>query len=139
MSETENSKATVFQFLDAFGRADYDAAFALVDEHAQWGIWTGDLEPTMQTRRQVKEKLEQARAVFAVPVAWHPVTTTAEGDHVAVQIEGSGVTKGGHHYRNRYHNLFIVRDGLIVEVREMFEDAPVQALLAAIAEETKAA
>lgn len=139
MSETEQSKAVVARFLEAFSRGDYDAAFTLVDEAVEWGIWTGELTPTILTKKEIKAQLEQARAGFAEPVAWNPIATTAEGDHVAVEIEGSALTKGGHRYRNHYHNLFIFRDGRIATVREMFEDAPVQALMAALAEEARAA
>lgn len=45
---------------------------------------------------------------------------TAEGERVAVQAEGH-FERPGLVYRNSYHYLFIVRDGLIASGREYFD------------------
>lgn len=50
----------------------------------------------------------------------------AEGDTVAVEVR-SEMHFGGRIYRNEYHDLFVVRDGLIVHGREYFDTAAVAA------------
>jgi ketosteroid isomerase-like protein len=47
-----------------------------------------------------------------------PVGITAEGDRVAVEIEGKGETTKGLRYDNFFHNLFIFENKLIVGVKE---------------------
>ena len=46
-----------------------------------------------------------------------------EGNRVAIEAEGRATTKTGKPYNNRYHFLFVVRDGLIVEGREYLDSA----------------
>jgi ketosteroid isomerase-like protein len=50
---------------------------------------------------------------------------TAEGDRVAYEAEGE-MTFPDKVYRNVYHNLLIIRDGLIVEGREYMDTKAVQ-------------
>lgn len=50
----------------------------------------------------------------------------AEGDTVAAEIR-SEMHFGDRVYRNAYHDLFVVRDGLIVHGREYFDTAAVAA------------
>ena len=47
----------------------------------------------------------------------------AQGDRVAIETEGRATTKAGKPYNNRYHFLFVVRDGVIVEGREYLDSA----------------
>jgi len=47
----------------------------------------------------------------------------AQGDRVAIEAEGRATTKTGKPYNNRYHFLFVVRDGVIVEGREYLDSA----------------
>lgn len=46
---------------------------------------------------------------------------TVEGERVAVEAESHGVRADGKVYRNQYHYLIIVRDGLICERREYLD------------------
>jgi len=48
---------------------------------------------------------------------------TAEGERVAIEVDSAAMGKSGKPYRNRYHFLFVVREGLIVEGREYFDSA----------------
>jgi ketosteroid isomerase-like protein len=54
------------------------------------------------------------------------IGTIAEGESVALEIR-SEMKFGDHVYRNEYHDIFVVRDGLIVHGREYFDTAAVQA------------
>ena len=46
---------------------------------------------------------------------------TVEGPRVAVEAESYGVRIDGRIYRNQYHYLLVVRDGLITERREYMD------------------
>ena len=50
---------------------------------------------------------------------------TAEGDRVAYEAEGEMIFPDKV-YRNVYHNLLIIREGLIVEGREYMDTKAVQ-------------
>ena len=60
---------------------------------------------------------------LAEPMAMVVTGTTAEGERVAVETEARARTKTGTVYHNRYHFLFVVREGVIVELREFFDSA----------------
>lgn len=48
---------------------------------------------------------------------------TAEENRVAIECDGKGRFHDGRAYENTYHFLFILRDGLIVEVHEHHDTA----------------
>ena len=48
---------------------------------------------------------------------------TAEGDRVAVEVESRFHTVNGALYNNRYHFLFVIRDGKIVRFNEYLDTA----------------
>ena len=50
-----------------------------------------------------------------------PTGLTAEGDRVAVEAESFAKMKNGKTYQNKYHFLFIVRDGKIQSVKEYLD------------------
>lgn len=54
---------------------------------------------------------------------------TAEGDRVAVEARSEGSLRNGARYANRYHWLFILRDGKIAVAREYNDTAHVNAVL----------
>jgi hypothetical protein len=57
------------------------------------------------------------------------VSTTAEGDRVAVQAESSGRGPGQKAYKNRYMMLYQLQDGQIVSIDEYFDPLEVFAYL----------
>ena len=58
---------------------------------------------------------------LATPIHLTVKGVTAEGERVAVEAEGHAVTKSGKPHFNRFHFLFVVRDGVIVETREYLD------------------
>jgi len=62
--------------------------------------------------------LAQVAQIMPVIPKLHVVGTTAEGDRVAVEVQGEGTLANGRAYQNTYHFLFVLRDGLICEVKE---------------------
>jgi ketosteroid isomerase-like protein len=50
-----------------------------------------------------------------------PIGVTAEGNRVAVEVQGHGKARNGKEYNNIYHFLFVVEDGQIVTVKEFMD------------------
>ena len=65
----------------------------------------------------------QVYAMLAGPLRIDVVGLTVEGDRAAIECRSSAPLPDGTNYENRYHYLFIVRDGLVVEVREFLDSA----------------
>lgn len=57
------------------------------------------------------------RPSFRAPLQLTWTGWTAERERVAVEAESLGTLEDGRTYNNRYHFLFVVRDGAIVELR----------------------
>ncbi|WLH65168.1 nuclear transport factor 2 family protein [Pseudomonas sp. FP2300] len=49
---------------------------------------------------------------------------TEESDRIAIEVTGSAELTNGKTYNNQYHFLFIVRNGLIHQIREYADTAP---------------
>jgi ketosteroid isomerase-like protein len=47
----------------------------------------------------------------------------SEGERAAIEVESHAISTHGKKYNNRYHFLFVVRSGLIVEAREYLDSA----------------
>lgn len=127
--ERNEAKALVSSFLEAFSAADFDAAFALLDPAGAWKIWSGSREPDVMPIADMRARLEAAAAMMVVPIVWQAQSLTAEGAHVFAEIAGSATTKSGFEYRNSYAILFGIEGGRIALIEEMFEAAPVDALM----------
>ncbi len=52
--------------------------------------------------------------MFKAPSVITVQGVTAEGDRVAIEAEGRAELKNGRIYANRYHYLFVLRDGKIL-------------------------
>jgi uncharacterized protein len=66
------------------------------------------------SKSQLREFLEFAfERIVMGSLRLTPIGTTAEGERVAVEAQSSALLKAGGRYTNRYHFLFIVRDGKI--------------------------
>lgn len=116
-SETE----VVLQFLRAIERGDEADIDALQAPECSWWILGHGVMSREEYTASVRAMLLTAssRRVDVLGI-------TAEGDRVAVEIR-SEMLFGDRVYRNSYHDLFVVRDGRIVEGREYFDTAAVAA------------
>jgi ketosteroid isomerase-like protein len=52
------------------------------------------------------------------PIQMEIVGMIAEGDEVAVEAKTDSMLKNGKKYDNAYHFVFVIRDGLVSQVRE---------------------
>ena len=117
MSATENKKL-VLHYFDLQRRGELDKVFNLLSEDF---VLRGMGMPPFD-HRLTKEKareLVQSRADFQPdPIDMIINGITAEGERVAVEAERHDRLKNGATYDNRYHLLFIVKDGKIVRIDE---------------------
>lgn len=95
----------------AFGRMSPDAEFWIAGR--EWSVG-GSYDPA-GAMGVVGAKIAPA---LAGPLQITPVGVTAQGERVAVEAEGTAPTRSGVLYENQYHFLFVVRDGVIVTVKE---------------------
>jgi ketosteroid isomerase-like protein len=118
------NKRLVREFLDHYAHARYDAALAMLAPDARWWIpghpqefpaagWAD--KPTVERRLAANLKLLPHGIEISVG------DMTAEGERVAVEAESKAKLVNGTLYHNRYHFLFVVRDGRIHAVKEYLD------------------
>ena len=117
----DNAKQIVTRFLDAVERGDETALEALQAPDCTWWIvGHGDMSRADYSAAVKSMLLTAQRRKVEI------IGMIAEGDTVAAEIR-SEMHFGDRVYRNEYHDLFVVRDGLIVHGREYFDTAAVAA------------
>lgn len=99
------------RYEEAFGRVAPDAKFWVAGR--EWSVG-GDYD-----RAGVQDVFaSKVGPRLTRPLETKVVGVTAEGERVAVEVEGGGPTVDGGQYANQFHFLFVVRDGQIVSTRE---------------------
>jgi ketosteroid isomerase-like protein len=111
-----DNKALVARFFELLSSGDVDDAFLLVAEDAEWTI-PESLSPAPVHRDAVRERAKVMHELSRGSFRQWVVSMTAEDDRVAVEARSSASFASGAEYRNRYHFLFVVRDGRIAGVR----------------------
>jgi len=116
-------------YLDALVAGDLDAIAASFAEDATWTLYAGSpLGGPKHGRDAIMAFLTGGAGMF------RPGSQSFEFGDVTVQddravlewrVEGIGAATG-RPYRNSYCGVFVLRDGLIVEVREYTDSAPIQ-------------
>lgn len=112
---SEANKAVVHRYVQAVIDGDLETVEGLQHPDVKWWILgVGDIDRASYTA-SVRDALLTAstRSVTVTGI-------TAEGDRVAYEAV-SEMTFPGKVYRNVYHNILIIRDGLIVEGREYLD------------------
>jgi ketosteroid isomerase-like protein len=117
---SESNKAVVLKFIEAMGSSDKEAAIPCLDPEAftvakGFGKFAGIRR--YETMIGTIDAFNQL-----VPTGLRPTVhnVIAEGDRVAVEWEGNGVTCEGRPYCNQYCMIFTLRDGRITQVNEYF-------------------
>jgi len=115
MADVEANKAVACRYMQAVVDGDIGTIEALQHPDVRWWILgVGDMDRATFTA-SVKSGLLAAEARRAEITG-----LTAEGDRVAVEA-WSEMVFPARVYRNQYHNLLVIRDGLIVEGREYLD------------------
>ncbi len=114
-------RETVQAFFDRFNTGNTDHAFALVRDDVAW--WVPGTLPFSGTKNKAEYMFVVGRikAGFPAGFALTPQSYTCEGERVAVEVESNGTHLNGRAYNNRYHFLFVVKDGAIAEVKEYMD------------------
>lgn len=114
-TKTEANKAIVERYLQAVIDGDMDTIESLQHPEVKWWVLGhGPLDRDIFNAAVKKELIAaQKRSINIIGM-------TAEGDRVAYEAEGEMVFPD-RVYRNQYHNLLVIRDGLIVEGREYMD------------------
>jgi ketosteroid isomerase-like protein len=119
MNDIETNKRVCVQFFDLVCAREYDRAMQLLREDVEWWV-SGDL-PTSGTyhgRNAVTGLFGLLRDNVPAGLKIHFTAITAEEDRVAIEMNSEGEFANGRSYRNIYHMLFWVHDGLISKVHE---------------------
>jgi ketosteroid isomerase-like protein len=114
-STVEANKALVYRYTQAVIDGDMQTIEALQHRDVKWWVLGQGVIDRERFNEMVRSGLiaAQKRSVNIIGI-------TAEGDRVAYEAEGEMVFPG-RVYRNHYHNLLVIRDGLIVEGREYMD------------------
>jgi ketosteroid isomerase-like protein len=120
------NEGVVREYFAAMARGDVDGVLALM--HEDVSFWIGGSIPISGTydKAMFERDLRTGNPEFRPPPFTRPLVvtitgTTAQGDRVAVEAESASELQDGRRYRNLYHHLFVLRDGLIAEIREYMD------------------
>jgi uncharacterized protein len=121
MSDAATNKSIVRRFLGAVQDGDLEIIEALQAADCTWWVVGGGNMTRAEYTDAVKSMLLAAstRKVEIIGII-------AEGDTVAAEVR-SEMHFGDRVYANEYHDLFVIRDGLIVHGREYFDTNKVAA------------
>ncbi|HSV46458.1 MAG TPA: nuclear transport factor 2 family protein [Ramlibacter sp.] len=116
----EQNKDVVVRFTRLIEQGDVDGALALTSEDCTfWHPLSGETGK-VQTGAVMKQMLP-AMSAFRSEIS----SVTAEDDRVSLEVEVHATAPGGKPYHNRYHFMYVVRDGKIMASREYLDTAPV--------------
>jgi ketosteroid isomerase-like protein len=111
MSGTEENRATALKLVATLGAGDPDLSL-LTDDATWWAPGRGSFPSASFVGIS-----RSFAGMFKRPSTITVLGVTAEGDRVAIEAEGHAELTNGLVYRNRYHYLFLFRDGKICEAR----------------------
>ena len=121
LSDVDANKAVARKFFDRLQAGDAEGLLSIYAD--DFTCWTAGSLPFSGThpRDEVAAMVTGVAGVF--PKGWKFAVRgmTAEGDRVAVEAECLGEHVSGKTYAQRYHFLFVIRDGKIHEMREYFD------------------
>lgn len=129
MSISEN-KQVVQDFYEAANRGDTQGFMNQLADDVRWtnigstkysGTCVGKDELTTKLLLPLFGQLKNGIAAIIQNII-------AEGDFVAVQLNGKAETKDGRPYNNTYCHVFTIRDGKIIEVMEYMDTELVTAV-----------
>jgi hypothetical protein len=121
---TESNRKLVSRLFASFGTNDIAGALDTLADDATW--WIAG-KPGAQPASGPHDKAWMARlfermtAQLDGPMPMTVLGMVAEGDKVAVEVQGHGKLRDGRRYENEYHFAITVRDGKIAAVREYLD------------------
>ena len=122
---TEHSRAVVQQFLDHAARGDFDACFALFSDDANWtNIGSTRFSGECAGKSAIlRDLIGPLFGSLEDGIRSDIEAVIADGERVVVLSQGHATTTAGTPYNNTYAQVFTVRDGQIVAVKEYMDTA----------------
>src|SRR4051812_40879800 len=121
---TERNKQIAAELFDRLSAGDIPAVLALMTDDATWRI-PGKPELSRAAGVYDKERIgrlfRRMLGQLENGLKMKVMSSIAEGDQVAVEVESSGDLKNGRQYRQQYHFAIALRDGKIASVREYLD------------------
>lgn len=120
----EANKRLVLDFLGHYAAGRYEAALAMLAPDSQWWLpGHPDEFPAAGWADKATVERRLAGNLKLLPNGLQITTgaITAEDDRVAIEAESEATLVNGRKYHNRYHFLFILRDGRIHAVKEYLD------------------
>ena len=118
MSSTEKNKQLVVEFMQAFSQQDFDHFLTMMTEEGTWEIMGDCVLSGLYSKSEFADACRESVKIYPEGIQFKVRQLTAEEDRVVMESWGSAKTADGRDYKNVYHQLFIVKDGKIKEVRE---------------------
>ncbi|GGX95821.1 hypothetical protein GJV26_02605 [Massilia dura] len=115
----DNNEALAKAFLRQIEQNNLEGALALAsDDLSYWLPGPGAMSKD-QFKAFIAPINEMVRSI-----RFNITGATVQGERVALEAESEADLTNGRTYRNRYHFLFVCRDGRINAVREYADSAP---------------
>jgi ketosteroid isomerase-like protein len=124
MSSVEHNKALALEFIRLAADNRIADALKLLHPDATWWV-AGDPARLrvagLKDRARIERLLNGLKKALPDGMRMTVSGVTAEGGRVAVELDGVGTWHNGRTYHNHYHFLFVVRDSVILSVREYMD------------------
>jgi ketosteroid isomerase-like protein len=117
----EDNKKVVLGFFENMNAGNGAAVLGALADSATWWVAGNFALSGTKTKAQFAQLIGELGARIDGALRVTPVGVTAEGDRVAVEAESYARMKNGKTYQNKYHFLFVVRDGKIQQVKEYLD------------------
>ncbi len=122
MADLEKNKEICREFLYHLARIDVSASLACVTDDVVWwvqGDWPNGNEH--HGKEAVARLFDNVKDILVGDLSFELGALTAEEDRVAVEMQSHAELTNGKVYRNTYHYLFTIRDGLISRCKEYLD------------------
>ena len=119
-SVTDQNKKITKEFFEALSNGSDKYIDFYTDESIIWTAGDNAIGGT-RTKEEVVSFAQNILAAFPTGIKFNITGITAEGDRVAVEIDGEAVHASGETYNNQYHFLLIIKDGKILELKEYMD------------------
>jgi len=120
----EENKRIVTELFTRFSAGDVPGVMALLADDVTWRLpGKPELWPSagVYDRRRIERLFQYMTSQLDGALTLRVLGVIAEGDRVAVEVEGSGDLKNGRKYRQQYFFAFELRGGKIATVREYLD------------------
>ena len=116
----DQNKQITKKFFEALSTGSDKYLDFYTDDSIIWTAGNNAIGGT-RTKEEVVSFAQNILAAFPTGIKFNIKGITAEGDRVAVEIDGEAVHASGETYNNQYHFLLIIKDGKILELKEYMD------------------